>query len=141
MSPTSAETRELMMIVDDVTNIARQVSQLLSLSIRTRIFTDSRPLLELIGSSGQIEEKNLRQSIMYLKQSLESGDVLGYLWIQREEIFADVLTKRGSRREALKEIVIENRFRHAQTRDNWLYHKNGEFKIRNLVNKKQKQEV
>ena len=67
-----------MKIVDDVTNLARQVSQLLSLSVRTRIFTDSRPLLESIGSSGQIEEKNLRQSIKYLKQSLENGDVMGY---------------------------------------------------------------
>ena len=53
---------------------------------------------------------------------------------------ADVLIKRGSRREALKEIVMENRFRHAQTRDNWVYYENGEFKIRNLVTKKQKQE-
>ena len=110
------------------------------MSIKTRIFTDSRPLLESIGSSGQIEEKNLRQSIMYLKQSLENGDVLGYSWIQGEEIVADVLTKRGSRREALNEIVMKNRFRHVQTRDNWVYYENGEFKIRNLVTKKQKQE-
>ena len=52
-----------------------------------------------------------------------------------------MLTKRGSRREALKEIVMENRFRHVQTRDNWVFYENGEFKIRNLVTKKQKQEV
>ncbi len=61
MSPKAAETRALMKIVDDVTNLARQVSQLFGLSIMTRIFTDSRHLLKLIGSSGQIEEKNLRQ--------------------------------------------------------------------------------
>ena len=60
MSPKAVETRALMKIVDDATNQARQVSQLLSLDVRTRIFTDSRPLLESIGSSGQIEEKNLR---------------------------------------------------------------------------------
>ena len=71
MSPKAAETRALMKIVDDATNQARQVSQLLSLDVRTRIFTDSRPLLESIGSSGQIEEKNLRQSVMFLKQSLQ----------------------------------------------------------------------
>ena len=52
----------------------------------------------------------------------------------------EVLTKRGSRREALNEIVMKNRFRHAQTRDNWVYYKNGDFKKRNLVTKKQKQE-
>ena len=58
MFPKAAEARALMKIVDDATNLARQVSQLLSLSIRTRIFTDSRPHLELIRSLGQIEEKN-----------------------------------------------------------------------------------
>ena len=78
---------------------------------------------------------------MFLKQSLERGDILGYSWIQGEEIVADVLTKQGSRREALQEIVMENKFRHAQTRDNWVYYENGEFKIWNLVTKKQKQEM
>ena len=86
-------------------------------------------------------EKNLRHSMMYLKQSLENGDVLGYSWTQGEKIVEDVLTKRGSRREAFNEIVMENRFRHAQTRDNWVFYENGEFKIRNVVTKKQKQEV
>ena len=52
MSPKAAETRALMKMVDDATNLARQVSQLLGLRIRTRLFTDSRPLLESIGSSG-----------------------------------------------------------------------------------------
>ena len=141
MSPKAAEARALMKMVDDATNQARQVSQILSLSVRTRIFTDSRPLLESIGSSGQIEEKNLRQSVMFLKQSLERGDILGYSWIQGEEIVVDVLTKQGSRREALQEIVMENKFRHAQTRDNWVYYENGEFKIWNLVTKKQRQEM
>ena len=137
----AAQTRALMKLVDDVTNQARQVSHLMSLDVRTRIFTDSRPLLESIGSSGQIEEKNLRQSVMFLKQLLERGDILGYSWIQGEEIVVDVLTKQGSRREALQEIVMENKFRHAQTRDNWVYYENGEFKIWNLVMKKQKQEM
>ena len=78
---------------------------------------------------------------MYFKQSLESGDVMGYSWIQGEEIVADVLTKRGSRREALNEIVLQNKFSHVQTRDNWVTYENGEFKIRNKVTKKQKQDA
>ena len=140
ISLKALETRALMKIVDDATNLARQVSQLLGLSINTRIFIDARPLLESIGSSGQIEEKNLRQSIMYLKQSLENEDILEYSWTQGEEIVADILTKRGSRREALNEIVMKNRFKHVQTRDNWVFYENGEFKKRNLLTKKQKQE-
>ena len=41
----------------------------------------------------------------------------------------------------MNDIGIENRFRHAQTRANRVYYENGEFKIKNLVTKKQKQEV
>ena len=71
--------------------------------------------MESIGSSGQIEEKALRQSIAYLKQALEEGEITGYSWIQREEIVADVFTKQGSKRDALGEIMDQNKFEHAQT--------------------------
>ena len=60
---------------------------------------------------------------------------MGYSWIQGEEIVADVLTFRGSRREAFNEIVLQNKFSHVQTRDNWVSYENGEFKIRNKVTK------
>ena len=76
----------------------------------------------------------------YLKQELEDGEILGYSWIQGEEIVADIFTKQGSKREALDEIVRENRFRHAQTKDNLVLHENGEFKVKNLVTKREKQE-
>ena len=76
---------------------------------------------------------------MFLKQSLERGDILGYSWIKGEEIVADVLTKQGSRREALQEIVMDNKFRHAQTRDNWVVVENEEFKVHNLVTKRRKE--
>ena len=141
MSPKAAETRAMVKLADDATYIRRQLEILLGSKVRARLYTDSRPLLETIGSSGQIEEKNLRQSVMFLKQSLERGDILGYSWIQGEEIVADVLTKQRSRREALQDIVMENKFRHVQTRDNWVYYENGEIKIQNLVMKRQRQEI
>ena len=119
--------------------MAKQLSQLLNANIKTRLFTDLRPLLESIGSSGQIEEKALRQSVSYLKQSLEDEDVLAYSWIPGEEIVADILTKQGSRREALEEILARNVFRHAQTEDNLVTYEEDEFKIQNLVTKKDKE--
>ena len=70
MSPKLAEMRALIRMVDDEMSIAREVLQLMDVDVKTRIFTDSRPLLESIGSSGQIEEKQLRQSVAYLKQEL-----------------------------------------------------------------------
>ena len=52
---------------------------------------------------------------------------------------ADILTKRGSRHKVLEEILVRNVFRHAQTEDNIVIHEEDEFKIRNLVTKKDKE--
>ena len=53
---------------------------------------------------------------------------------------ADVFTKQGSRRDALGEIIEENKFKHGQTKDNLVVFKNDEFKVWNLVTKKLKQQ-
>ena len=63
---------------------------------------------------------------------------MAYSWIPGEEIVADILTKQGSRREALEEILVRNVFRHAQTEDNLVRYEEDEFKIHNLVTKKDK---
>ena len=72
--------------MDDGVHMVKQLSQLLIANIKTRLFTDLQPLLESIGSSGQIEEKALRQSVSYLKQGLEDEDVFAYSWIPGVEI-------------------------------------------------------
>ena len=135
MSPKAAETRSLLRLVDDSTCLARQLSALMNTKIETKIYTDSRPLLESIGSSGQIEEKALRQWVASLKQTLEDGEINSYSWIAGTEIVEDVFTKQGSQRESLDEIVLENVFRHAQTEDNLVVYENEEIRIRNLVTK------
>ena len=94
--------------------MAKQLSQLMNVSMKVRLFTDLRPLLQSIGSSGQIEEKALRQSVAYLKQGLEDEDRMAYLWIPGEEIIADILTKQGSRHESLDDILVRNEFRHTK---------------------------
>ena len=109
-SPKAAETRGVMKLVDDSSNMSRQLSILMGKKIPLRIFTDSRPLLESIGSSSQIAEKSLRQSIAYLKQTLEDGEVEEFSWIEGKDIVADILTKQGSKREALDEIIKDNFF-------------------------------
>ena len=116
-------------------NMARQLSMLINMKIETRIFTDSKPLLESIGSSGQIEEKALRQSIALLKQMLEDDEIGQYSWIEGSEIVADVFTKPGSKREVLDEIIQKNEFRNAQSVDNIVMIEKDEIVIKNLVNK------
>ena len=93
MSSKAAKTRALIRLVDYGMSMVKQVSQLMDVDVKTRIFINSRPLLESIGSSGQIEEKQLRQSVTYLKQVLEDSEMLGYYWIQGKEIVADIFTK------------------------------------------------
>ena len=58
-------------------------------------------------------EKVLRQGLTFLKQSLEDGDVEEFFWIEGKDIVADVLTKQGSKREFLNELMEDNVFKHA----------------------------
>ena len=105
------------------------------------MFTDSRPLLESIGSSGQVEEKSLRQSVAALKQNLKDGEVKRFSWIAGTEIVADVFMKQGSERETLNKIVSRNVFRHVQNMDNLVVFENEEIQIKNLIMKAGKAEL
>ena len=58
VSPKAAETRLLLRLMDDGVHMAKQLSQLLNVSMKVRLFTDSRPLLESIGRSGQIKRRH-----------------------------------------------------------------------------------
>ena len=49
-SPKAAETWGVMKMVDDGVNMTKQLSVLMNEKVRLKIFTDSRPLLESIGS-------------------------------------------------------------------------------------------
>ena len=136
VSPKAAETRALLRLMDDGVHMAKQLSQLLNVKMKVRLFTDLHPLLESIGSSGQIEEKALRQSVAYLKQSLEDEEVMAYSWIQGEEIVADILTKQGSKHKVLDRILINNEFNHTNTEDNKAPYKGDELKLGKRVTKK-----
>ena len=139
MSPIAAETRSLLRLMDDGVHMAKQLSQLLNVSIKVKLFTDLHPLLECIGSSGQIEEKVLRQSVAYLKQGLKDEYMIAYSWISGKEIVTDILTKQESRREEMDEILVRNYFKHAKTEDNLVMYNEDEFKMKNLVTKKDKE--
>ena len=92
--------------------------------MKVKQFTDSRPLLESLGSSGQVEEKMLRQSIASLKQNLEDAEISQFSWIPGSEIVADIFTKQGSEIEALEEIMIKNEFRNSLSTDNMVIFEN-----------------
>ena len=61
--------------MDDSINMAKQLRTLLIYNVLFRIFTDSRSLLESIGSSNQVAEKSLHQPVASLMQNLENEEV------------------------------------------------------------------
>ena len=61
------------------------------------------------------------------------------IWIQGEEVVADILNKQGSKHAVLDEILVRNEFKHARTEDNKVTYEGDEFKIRNRVTKKDKE--
>lgn len=140
MSPKAAETWGVMKLVDDSSYMTKQLSYLGWKKIPLKIFTDSRPLLESIGSLSQIAKTALRQSVANLKQTLEDGEVDEFSWIEGKEIVTDILTKQGLKRVVLDEIVNDNEFWYAQNKDNLVVIKNEEIIIKNLITKEMKAE-
>ena len=127
-SPKASETRGVMLVVDDAKNVADQLKDLLNADIKVKVFTDSRPLLETLGSTSQVVEKGLRKSVAYLKEHLKLGSVESYGWIEGKDIIADILTKTGSKRTELYELMVEGYFKHGQDEKNCVKFKNGEVK-------------
>ena len=99
------------------------------------MFTNLHPLLETLGSTSQVAEKGLRKTVAYLKEHLKLGSVERYAWIQGKDLIADKLTKTGSKRTELDEIMLEGYFRHALDEKNCVKLRNGEVKIEGLATK------
>ena len=105
--------------------------------IPLKIYTDSKPLLDSIASSKQVEQRLLRNTMADLKKKLEEKVVSSYSWIDTKAMTADVLTKEGGDIENILEVVWENIFRRAHSEEIMMY-KDGEMMIKNTANKKDK---
>ena len=76
--------------------------------MKVRLFTDSQPTLESIGSSRQVERKTLRHTILDLKERLVDGEIYTYSWLPTQEMLADVLTKEMKIPQALEDVILRN---------------------------------
>ena len=56
--PKASETQRVMLVVDDAKNVVEQLKELLKAKIKVRVFTDSQPLLETLGSTSQVAKKD-----------------------------------------------------------------------------------
>ena len=134
-SAKDAETRNILKVVDTAVYLSEQLSVLLFGSSRkqipVKVYTDSKPLLDSIASSKQVEQKLLRNTMTDLKKKLEHGMVDMYSWIETKAMTADVLTKEGSNIENILEIVRENKFRKANQERNVVLFQDGEMMTKN----------
>ena len=136
-SAKEAETRNIMKLVDSSVYLGEQLSALLfgdaTYTIPLHIYTDSKPLLDTIASTKQVEQRLLRNTVTDLKLKLESSMVTGYSWVDTKSMTADVLTKEGVDLENILEVIRENMFRVAHSQKNLVVFRNGEIFMTNTV--------
>ena len=99
-------------MVEDSVFAAHQLELLLYVDVFGRIpvslFTDLESTLESVPSSKQIITKTLQMTIVDLKESLLKGDVMSYVWLSMEMIWADLLTKEKKLPEFLEDVLFQN---------------------------------
>ena len=139
-SAKAAETRSMVAILDDSQFYAGQMEQLLfgkrEKKLPIKLFTDSKPLLESISSTHQVEEKMLRNSITDMKDSLYEKRVTSFSWLDGEkDMVADVMTKVSKDNQDLSDIVLKNKWRNVFNEDNVVKNKDGEIRMFNRKNK------
>jgi hypothetical protein len=121
-SAKAAETHAMTRHLNDVQFFTLQLQQLLAPEaedkIPIRIFTDSKPLLESIGSIHQVENKLLRNNIQDMKDMLYEGIVFSFSWLEAEEMLADLFTKDRKNVDDLESLTKENVFKQAQQKKN-----------------------
>ena len=135
-SAKDAETRNLMKLVDDSVYLAKGIEQLMfgnkGGKIPVKLFTDSRPTLESIASTKQVERKLLRNTVSDLKEKLAEQEVESYSWLDTKDMVADILTKECKENDDITEILSEGKLRVASNEDNMVHFENGEFKLENV---------
>ena len=139
-SAKAAETRSMVAILDDSQFYAGQIEQLLygkhEKKVPIKLYTDSKPLLESISSTHQVEEKLLRNSITDMKDSLYEKIVTSFSWLDGEkDMVADVMTKECKDNKDLSDIVMKNKWRNVFNEDNVVKNKDGEIRMFNRKNK------
>ena len=137
-SAKEAETRSVMKLVDTAVYLSEQLGVLLygtsKQRIPVKIYTDSKPLLDSISSTKQVEQKLLRNTMTDLKKKLESNIVSQYSWIETKAMTADILTKEGGDVENILEVVRSNIFRKANSHQNVVKYIDGEMLVVNEEN-------
>ena len=134
-SAKDAETRLLVKLVDTTRSFTDQLEELFfgarTKTIPIKLFTDSLPTLESIASTKQVEQRLLRNSYTELKERLENGEILMYVWLDTNDMLADILTKDSKDNIDVHDVTRENKFWLGNVEDNMVAFNDGEITIKN----------
>merc|ERR1712240_1007376 len=96
-------------MIDELVYMSRHVEILLYGDYRkrmnVRIIIDSKPTLESIASTKQIERMQFRMVVKEMKDKLRDGDITSYQWVLTKNIWADGLTKEMSMTEGMRNLL------------------------------------
>ena len=100
-SAKDAETRAADKTIEDAIYVARGIREIYTgergeAQIPVDVVSDSKPLIDSVNSSKQVDNKLLRPVIKYMKQMLDSKMIKSLRWCDTNVCVADILTKRGS---------------------------------------------
>ena len=138
-STKDAETRALSNNVMNATFSARTIETLLfgdhKGRIPVKVFSDSKPLLETLGSTKKIENTDLIPDIRYLKDKLMNDEMESYAWLRSEENLADIFTKDMKENQEVRDLFIWNKFKNGASENNMVVKDGMELKMVNPVNR------
>ena len=70
-----------------------------------RAITDNRSSRDAIYSESEVEERMLRADIAIIKDMIEDGTILEVRWVEGKEMLADLLTKKGVKKDPLLDVI------------------------------------
>ena len=110
-SSKEAETKNILKLVDESLYQAKMVEQILfddETKVEVDLFTNSKPLLDSIASTKQVETKMMRPVIADMKDKLIDSSVKSFKWMETRKMVADILTKEKVVSKDVDDIVYRN---------------------------------
>ena len=109
-STKTAKTRAADKVTYDTIYFARLIKEIytgvMSLDqIPVIVYTDSKPTIESIYSTRQVERKTVRHVIQSMKDTLDRGKASKFKYINTKEMLADVFTKDSVKNTELHDTV------------------------------------
>ena len=99
--------------------------------IPVKCFSDNRPLLETIASTKSPINKDLNDTIRYLKDKLSWEEVQSYSWLPTKRMISDFLTKEMKIGGDVWDIFRHNTWKDGKTKMNLVTVKGIEFMLSN----------